>query len=133
MAAIVWISGGVILVLKGYSVLAGAKRLNPQLSWPWIAAFSGILLGLLRSKVLFVKSCKKNLQRIEALNTPRAWQFYKPWFFAALALMILLGAVITRAAEGNYVLLNIVGMVDLSIGAGLILSAPTFWTKGPRP
>ena len=127
LAALVWYVGGIVLLLKGGSLLIEAGALKPELDWPWLAAVAGLLLGGLKAKILFSKSCQKNLDRIAALGRPRIWQFFRPGFFVFLTIMILAGATLSRLAHNNYPLLIGVAILDLSIATALLGSSYVFW------
>ena len=53
LAALVWIIGGGMLVLRGTSLLAEAEALSPGRVWPWLGAAAGLLLGGLQARSLF--------------------------------------------------------------------------------
>ena len=128
LAALVWYIGGIVLLLKGASLLLAAEALRPDLPWPWIAVIAGLLIGSVKARFLFSKSCKKNLARIDRLKRPRIWQFYRPRFFIFLMLMILAGTTLSRLAHGNYPFLLGVAIVDFSISIALLGSSCIFWT-----
>ncbi len=127
LAALVWYVGGIILLLKGSSLLLEADALKPEQGWPWLAAVAGLLFGGLKAKFLFTKSCHKNLDRIVALEHPKLWQFFRPRFFVMLTLMILVGATLSRLAHNNYIFLIGVAILDLSIAIALLGSSYIFW------
>jgi len=129
LAALVWYVGGTILLLKGRSLLAEADALKPEESWPWLAAVAGLILGGLKAKYLFNRSCQKNLDRIAALERPRVWQFFRPGFFAVLTVMILVGVTLSRLAHNNYPFLIGVAILDLGIGIALLGSSYVFWKQ----
>lgn len=129
LAALVWYAGGVVLILKGGSLILEAYHLEPDGLWPWFGFFIGVFAGLLKAKFLFSKSCKKNLRRIASLKSPFAWQFYKPRFFVTLAFVSFLGARLSKASIGNFKLLIIVGALDLSIAVALLASSRVFWQE----
>jgi hypothetical protein len=129
LAALVWYVGGVVLVLKGGSLLAEAEALRPGLAWPWLALAAALLLGGLKARFLFARSCYRNLTRIAALDQPRIWQFYKPGFFLFLALMVSAGATMSRLAQGNYPALIGVAILDLAIAIALLGSSYVFWKR----
>ena len=91
LAALIWYIGGIILALKARSLLIEATNLRPGLIWPWGALASGLLLGALKARYIFINSCRKNITRINAMREPRIWQFYSPRFFLLLTLMISAG------------------------------------------
>jgi hypothetical protein len=129
LASFVWYVGGIVLLLKGYSLLAEAESLRPGLRGPILAAGGGLLAGGLKAKYLFSKSCRKNLARIDALSSPKIWGFFRPWFFLALAVMITTGATLSRLAHGSYPFLMGVGTLDISIATALLASSYVFWKR----
>ncbi len=129
LAALVWYVGGIVLLLKGGSLLVEADLLKPEQNWSWLAAVAGFFMGGLKAKFLFSKSGQKNLARIAALNRPKIWQFFRPGFFVALTLMILTGATLSRLAHNNYPFLISVAILDLSIATALLGSSYVFWQQ----
>ena len=126
-AALVWNIGGMVLLLKGASLLMEAEALQPDRFWIWVAVLTGTMIGGLKARYLFSKSCKRNLARIDGLKQPRIWQFYRPRFFVFLLLMILAGATLSRMAHGSYPFLIGVAIVDFSISVALLGSSYVFW------
>ena len=129
LAAIVWYIGGIVLIIKGGSLLLEANTLNPNSNWPWFAIIIGFLIGSLKATFIFRKSCKKNLNRIDSLIEPKVWQFYRAGFFVALITMIFVGLMLSRAAHGNYILLMSVAVLDISIAVALLGSSYIFWKQ----
>jgi hypothetical protein len=129
LAALVWYIGGVVLLLKGGSLLKEATALQPDRVWPAFAIAASVLLGGLKGLLLFRKSCQKNLNRINDLERPKIWQFFSPRFFALLSLMIFAGASLSRMAHGQYGFLIGVGILDLSIATALLASSYVFWKR----
>ncbi len=129
LAAVVWHIGGFVLLIKAGSLLLEADSLRPEQNWQWIFVGIALLLGGLKARYLFSKSCRKNLARIKALDQPRIWQFFRPRFFLLLALMILTGAMLSRLAEGHYPSLIGVGALDLSLAIALLGSSIVFWQQ----
>jgi hypothetical protein len=129
LAAIVWHIGGVVLLIKAASLLAKADSLRPEQNWQWIFVVFGLLLGLLKARYLFSKFCRKNLARIDALEQPRLWQFFRPRFFLMLSVMILAGATLSRLAAGHYRSLLGVATLDLSLAIALLGSGLIFWRR----
>jgi hypothetical protein len=131
LAAFVWYVGGIVLLVKGFSLLAEAYSLKPEQYWPWLAVVVGPVIGSVKGKFVFRKSCLKNLARIDALNQPKIWQFFKPWFFLVLVIMILFGATMARLAhtQHNYYFLIGVAIVDIDIGIALLWSSYMFWKE----
>jgi hypothetical protein len=129
LSALVWIVGGIVLVVRGTTLLAEAQALRRGLAWPWLGAAIGLLLGAAQARFPFRKSCHRNLDRIAALERPRLWQFYRPGFFVALFIMIGTGVTLSRLAHGNYPFLIVVGGVELNVGVALLGSSPVFWQR----
>lgn len=129
LAAIVWYTGGIILLLKGYRLLTEANILKPEHNFPWHAMIFGLGIGVLKAKFLFIKNCQKNLARIAALKQPKPWQFYRPEFFVFLTLMILLSANLYKMAFNNYQFLIGIAILDLSIAIALLGSSFVFWKQ----
>jgi hypothetical protein len=129
LSALVWHGGGIALLLKGRSLLAEAEALHPGLPWPWLGAAVALLLGGLQAKFIFARSCKKNLDRIAALERPKIWQFFRPVFFFFLALMIAAGATLSRLAHNSYAWLIGVAMIDWIVAVSLLGSSYVFWQQ----
>ena len=88
------------------------------------------LAGLVKSRFIFIQSCIRNIDRINALSTPRLWQCFRPGMLIFLAVVIPTGAWMSRAATGHHALLCWVGALDVSIGVALLLSSRAFWKPG---
>jgi len=131
LAALIWIGGAVSLLAKGVILLLNAEDIRGGQPWPWIAFASGILIGVIKSRLFLLKSCQKNLDRISGLLKPKLWQFYRVRFFIFLAVVISLGILVSSLSKDNYTGLCIIGAVDLSVGMGLFLSSYAF-LKGRR-
>jgi hypothetical protein len=131
LAAFVWYVGGIVLLINGFRLLVEAYSLKPEQYWPWLAIAVGPIIGSIKGKFIFRKSCLKNLARIDALNKPKIWQFFKPWFFVILAVMISFGATMARLAhtQHNYYFLIAVSIVDIDIGIALLWSSYIFWKQ----
>ena len=129
LAALVWYVGGIVLLLKGGSLLVEADALRPEEGWPWLATVAGLFLGGLKAKFLFSKSCQENLSRIAALDQPQIWQFFRPGFFVMLTVMILIGVTLSRLAHNNYPFLIGVAILDLGIAIALLGSSYVFWKQ----
>ena len=128
LAMSIWLIGVAILIRKSGALLVEAYALKPSL-WVWIAIILGILLGAIKAKYLFTKSCKKNIVRINALEEAKLWQFYRPKFFLFLAIIMSFGATMSRMASGNFPFLITVAIFDLSIATALLLSSVVFWQE----
>lgn len=130
LAALVWYTGGIVLLLKGGRLLLEAKALKPEQNWIYFAPIAALCIGGLKAKFLFHKVCQKNLARIDALDRPQLWEFFRLGFFVFLAAMILLGMTLSRLAHGSYPFLLGVATLDLSIATALLASSVAFWRRG---
>jgi len=129
LAALVWYSGAVVLFIKSTSLLLEAERVNPHQLLTWLAVFCGLLFGVIKAKYLFNRLCIKNLRRIDALDKPKLWQFYRLYFFIFLFLMVLLGTFLSQQAHGNYSMLIVMAAIELSVATALLGSSHCFWKK----
>jgi len=129
LALIVWYIGFIALALKSYSLFKEAYVINNNLYT--ILFFIGIafLLALLKTKYIFAKSYKKNLERIERLENPRYWNFYRKRFFLFLIIVISLGAFLSRWASGDYNALIAVAVIDMALSLALLFSSFLFWKR----
>jgi hypothetical protein len=129
MAGLVWYAGAFALIAKAGQLLVSAHSLDPEIIRIWMALGIGIGIGMIKAAILFNKSCRRNLNRINALDRPRIWEFFRPIFFFFLALMIAVGGTLSRMAAGHYEWLIGVAILDLSIGTALLISGRLFWTN----
>jgi len=127
LALLVWYIGVIALSLKSYKLFNEAYTLNSNLSYLILFLLLAFLLSLFKTKYIFIKSCQRNLQRIEALKEPKIWQFYKIEFFLFLIVVISLGALLSRMALGNYYFLISVGIIDMSLALALFFSGFEFF------
>ena len=128
-AAIIWYGGGISLLFKGGALIKNVHAINAQSIWTYLAPILGIMIGLLKGRFLFSKSCEKNIKRIKALTDPRIWQCFRPGMLIFLAIIIPTGAWMSRAAAGNLTILWLVGALDLSIACALLSSSIVFWKR----
>jgi hypothetical protein len=126
-AALIWYAGGIALTLKGWGLLTEADRLQPQHIWPWLAVVAGLTAGGIQAQLVFVHSCRKNLERIDALEHPKIWHCFRPRFFLFLLAMITAGGILSRTAHNNYFFLIGVATLDVSIASALLGSSRVFW------
>ena len=131
LAALAWISGGIVLLAKGSSLAIEVFSQSPTTSLGWLAPVIGIAVGLLKIKYLFNRFCLRNLDRIAKLDDPRVWQFFRPQFFLFLGVMILLGATLTPLAQGNFPLAIFVIALDFSLATALLGSSLVFRASDP--
>ena len=129
LSAAVWYIGGVMLFRSGVELIRSAVDLKPGGFWPWVAVLAGLILGIIQAKIIFTRSCRKNLHRINSLEDPRIWQFYRPGFFLALAIMITSGILLNHWAQGYYFYMLGVAGLDFALTVSLLGSSYVYWTK----
>ena len=129
LSAVVWYGGGIVLLVKSGMLMAEAFALRSDHVWPWGLVAAGIVLGVLRGRYLFSRVCQKNLVRIESLERPKIWQFFRKRFYFLLLLMVLLGVGLSRWANHRHVYLLCVAALDLAVGVALMGSSYVFWME----
>jgi len=70
LAAFVWFSGGIALLLKGSALIKSAYAIDSQSLWAPAALLLGVIAGLLKGKFLFSKSCKKTYREYDPWPIP---------------------------------------------------------------
>lgn len=129
LAAAVWYIGGLMLFRSGVELIRSTVDLKPGGPWPWLAVLAGLILGIIQAKTIFARSCRKNLHRINSLEDPRIWQFFRPGFFLALAGMITSGVLLNHWAQGHYFFMLGIAALDIVLTISLLGSSYVFWTK----
>ncbi len=122
LAMIVWYIGFIMLSIKSYALFEEAYDINSNLLYISSFLVVGLVLGLVKTKYIFIPACLKNLKRIDSLENPKLWQFYRIPFFLFLFSMITLGAYLSHLAQGNYIFLVSVGIVDMALAIALLYS-----------
>jgi hypothetical protein len=115
--------------MKGGSLIADAYGMGSQPAVALAAALGGITAGLIKARFIFVRNCRKNLERIAELSNPRLWKCYRPGFLVFLAGVIPAGAWLSHAAEDSFASLCAIGALDLSLATALLVSSAVFWKK----
>jgi hypothetical protein len=129
LASLVWYSGAIVLSFKSIMMLTEAQAINPDQTRIWLTIVAGLIFGAIKAKYLFTKVCVKNLTRIDALKSPKLWDFYRLRFFIFLLAMILLGSFISRQAHGNYSMLVTMALIEISLATALLGSSHCFRKK----
>jgi hypothetical protein len=127
VSGLVWFSGAIVLLLKGASLFEQAIALKPGEAWSWLAVAAALLIGGVKARYLFGGFCRKNLNRIAALDNPQLWQAFRPGFYFFLTAMVLLGATLSGLAIGSYPALMALVILDISIAVALLGSIWVFW------
>jgi hypothetical protein len=98
----------------------------------WVFLGAGSLLGLFQAVTIFSRSCRKNIRRIDQLQDPRLWQFFRPGFFGALTGMISAGVLLDHWSHGHYFFSLFVAGLDIALTISLLGSSYVFWTDWLR-
>lgn len=129
LAAIIWYIGGIMLFRSGLELIIQSRELREGFLWIAIFTLFGIALGIIQALFLFRHSCRRNILRISQLEDPRIWQFYRPGFFLALAVMITTGIVLNNFSRGHYFFMLAVASIDFALTISLLGSSYIFWTE----
>ena len=129
LAAAVWISGGFVLTVKSIGFFLSTHRLQPDLLAIGLAAAIGLAIGIAKVIYIFRHSCRRNLQRIEGLTNPQIWQVFRPGFLVFMALMIVLGSLLSNYAVGKYGWSILMAVIDMSLAIALLGSSHVFWRR----
>ena len=129
LAGIVWGAGVIILLVKSGGMLVEAAEMGAPPVWVAVAILTGVFLGGIKAKYLFVRICRKNISRILALESPRIWQFYRSRFFFFLFCMILFGNIAYGLARDNICFLLPLAVLELSVSTALFISSRCFYTR----
>ncbi len=120
LALLTWITGGVVLFLKGYALFVEANGLRPGAALNFLPFPIAAVVGGLKVRYLFLPTCYRNLARIDSLSDPHPWQFFRARFFIFLLSMILLGVWLSSRASGDYRMLLAVSSLDLTLSVALL-------------
>jgi len=112
------------LFAKGSRLALELARMDSL--WAWAAPLLGLMVGIPKIIYVFNRVCRRNLERIAALQQPRPWQFFRPLFFLALAAMIATGVLLSHLAFESFALLVFVVALDFSLATALLGSLPVF-------
>ena len=112
LAACVWYSGVIILVLKSYQLFNAAHLIQSGKPFVWVSIIAAVLIGLIKARYMFVPVCKKNIIRIRHLVNPKLWDFYRFRFYVFLATMVSLGMYFSVRVQGDYLGLILLGIID---------------------
>ena len=129
LAALVWVFGGTLLMIKGYTLLKSASLIYFDMVIISMVLISSFIIGQIKSKYIFEKFCIKNLKRIKRIKEPKIYQIFELKFFLFLILMVFTGVMLSKLAEDNYVFLLGVGMLDLALSTALLNSSTIFFKK----
>jgi len=130
LAALVWYSGVIALLIKSTSLLFRAHVISPGHPWLLMAVLVGVVIGAIKARYLFRRICLKNLKRIDALKHPKLWHFYRMRFFIFLLTMVILGSYLSHRAQDNFPMLIAMAAIELSVAIALLGSSDCFRKAG---
>ena len=129
LSGVVWYIGGFMLFRSGFELLKAVLAMRTGEIWPWIFISLGIVLGIIQAATIFTRACRKNIKRISQLSDPKIWQFFRPTFFLALAVMITTGVLLDHFSKGSYFFMLGVAALDFALTISLLGSSYVFWTE----
>ncbi len=129
LAATVWYTGVVVLIAKSSTLLFEAYKGGLNQFFILMTIICGIVIGKIKAKYMFYNIGEKNINRINLLENPKIWQFYRKRFFVFLFSMIALGKLLAGFAQGNNIALITLAILELSIAFALLLSSHCFWER----
>lgn len=129
LAGLVWFVGVIVLLFKSSGIFIETVNIGAPFALTVTAVMSGLAIGAIKAKYLFIRLCRQNIKRIYALNSPKIWQFYRPRFFIFLFLMIAFGKYAYHISDTNCYLLLLLATLELSISTALLISIKCFWNK----
>lgn len=130
-AATIWLVGASVLLLRGVGYAHGR-------TWvAWVPAV-GLVLGVLKSRLLLERVATKALDRIRARGRASFLGFYSLTSWALIALMIGGGIALRHVvASPGPLAASIMGAVYIGIGTALLLADRVYWHAAlrdwPRP
>ena len=92
----------------------------------------GVSVGALKAWLVFSKSARRNMRRIQSRKRSAWWNLYPLWFYPLLALMIATGILMSRFARGDYERLCVVIPAYFIIGVGLALGGIPYLSAAKR-
>jgi len=126
LAGLIWLGVGLMLIARGVLMLRTAAA-EPESRSMWMLALSagcGLVLGAIKGNFVLVRSARRNMRRIDALEEPRAWNVFSARFAVLIGLMIAAGVGLRALAEHGYIGgYLVVGGLYVGIGAALCASS----------
>lgn len=129
LSGMIWMGVGVMLLVKGFSLLLHPVAGASSVLLPYFDAFSvsreqaslvlvsiGLVLGFLKGKLILAKSARRVITRIVSMSNPFPFtKIYGKSYLILLGSMILLG-VSLRFIPVPY---DLKGVIDVAIGSAL--------------
>ena len=132
-AGVIWYAGAISVSMRGSFLLAEATALHSRsFPWHWAMFGLGVSVGALKAWLVFSKSARRNMRRIQSRKRSAWWNLYPLWFYPLLALMIATGILMSRFARGDYERLCVVIPAYFIIGVGLALGGIPYLSAAKR-
>lgn len=126
LAALIWFTGVVVLLVKSVTIIREAIEVGVPVPVAVSALAAGVIIGMVKAKYLFIRICKKNIERIQALESPKIWQAYRTRFYFFLILMITFGKYAYHFSNSSAFWLTALAILELSISTALFISGNCF-------
>ena len=126
-AAVLWLIGASILLVRGVGYVHGG-------SWPaWVLAI-GLVLGVLKARVLLDGVATKAVARIRHRGRASFFGFFSARSWALVAVMMGGGILLRRLVVHPGVIgAGILGAVYIGVGTALLMADRIFWLAVFRP
>ena len=121
-AAIIWTFAGVVLLMRGSSMLEASSGFS------WVKLFGCIFAGLIFFVLVFLKISQKHVQRILTLtgNRHRFYEFFNTRSYLMMFSMITLGIFLRKS---SIIPLASLSLGYITMGIPLLLSSVRFYYR----
>ncbi len=131
IAALIWVSVGSMLVVRGWLMLEPLMAEHPSATVAWLTG--GLVLGAAKGRYVLWNAALRNRRRIRDLDSPRLYLVFAPSFWPLIALMMGFGFGLRALASNGYLSYHSVGAIYVGIGAALLASSLAYWGLLPPP
>jgi len=121
LAALIWFVVGFFLMVNGFLLISLAER-----SW---LIFLGLALGTTKAFFILDRMARKNIKRIHGFEQKTcigSVYSYKTW------LLVIMMIVVGRTLRLTVLPGEVVGVIYLAVGCGLMLSSRLMWLEWRR-
>ena len=129
LTGLLWLVASYILLSRAYS-----WAIDLESSYLFIGIILGLVLGFIKSKLIFIKLTNKNMERIIAFKQKVSlWEFHLNKDKLLIVLMIGIGIVIRQSFIPKWVLMPIYLGIGLAMFLVFLLYMRTFLRQIKRP
>ncbi|NPD45713.1 hypothetical protein [Lentimicrobium sp. S6] len=129
LTGLLWLVASYILLSRAYS-----WAIDLESTYLLIGIILGLVLGFVKSKLIFIKLTNKNIERINAFeNKVSLWEFHLNKDKLLIVLMIGIGIVLRQSFIPKWVLMPIYLGIGLAMFLVFLLYMRTFLRQIKRP